>query len=257
MLLALLGAGLIALYPPFAPPLLFGMLATCIALVAMRVRRRRAGSMLIGRIVLQVLLVMGLVVTFNIVSFVRAVKYWNGLLYGGVLQATLPRYGFLRLGVIPSWLDQSRQFYDLAVPGGTLLARVGLTVVVPLLLATILVTGLRHHVAAWLLVSVLAAASAIGVFERVANTCTYCADRSLLPIGPILAVLVCLGIAELASSSSGWTASSRDPRGVCHDRRRRADGLLGSNALPRRLVLSRPVRSCRRRESPDHRQDCA
>jgi hypothetical protein len=110
----------------------------------------------------------------------------------------------LKSGVIPSWLYQARQFYDLSQPGGTLLARVGLTIVVPVLLTVVAATGLRRHLVAWLLLAVLGGACAIGAYERVANGCAYCADRDLLPIGAILAFLVCLGVAALVASASWW-----------------------------------------------------
>ncbi len=204
VLVALCTAGLVALYPLFVPALVIGTLITCVVLLAWRLRKGRIALGTVGLAVQRVVLIGGLAALFNVVATVRAVNYWNHVLHGSYGSSGLPQYGFLKSGVIPSWLYQARQFYDLAQPGGTLLARIGLTIVVPVLLTIVLATGLRRHVLAWLLLAVLAGACALGAYERVRNACGYCTDRNLLPVGPILAFLVCLGIAALVASASWW-----------------------------------------------------
>ncbi|HUZ19078.1 MAG TPA: hypothetical protein VMU75_00715, partial [Acidimicrobiales bacterium] len=204
VLLALLTSGLVALYPLFVPAMVIGVLLTGAVLLAWRLRRGRIALRSVGVAALSAVSVGGLAAVFNLVATSRAVQYWLHVLHGTFGSSGLPQYGFLKTGVIPSWLYQARQFYDLAQPGGTLLARIGLTIVVPVLLTVVLATGLRRHVLAWLLLAVLAGASALGAYERVRNACGYCADRNLLPIGAIVAFLVCVGIAALVASASWW-----------------------------------------------------
>jgi hypothetical protein len=77
-----------------------------------------------------------------------------------------------------------------------------MTVLVPVLLIVVAATGLRRHIAAWLVLTIFFAALGFGAYERLGNSCSYCEDRSLLPVAPILIFLVCVGIAVLAVSTS-------------------------------------------------------
>ncbi len=198
VLAALTSAGLMALYPLFVPAVAGGV-ATYAAVRAWRQRdhppshqvARRAVTLLGGFVVLSGAL--------NAVAWWRGLRYFADILRGIFTSTGLPDYAFLDAGRLPTWLFQLRQFYSLAQPT-TLLDRIGLTVVLPLVLAFVAASALRRRPEAWLLCAIGAWCLIFGAYERVAHQCSYCEERNLLPIAPVLAILVAVGLAGLLAA---------------------------------------------------------
>ncbi|MCU1492808.1 MAG: hypothetical protein JWO62_572 [Acidimicrobiaceae bacterium] len=197
-LVALLLSGLVDLYPLYLPAV--GIAAGVAALVALvlYLRSNRISRNAVLGTIARIATVAVLTGLFDIVAFRRAFSYLSSVASGGYGgNGGLPAYSFLTAGVVPSWLLQFRQFYDLGQPTGVVVGKVGLTIILPILAGVVAATGLRRHPEAWLLLALGVAASVLGIYEHVSNSCTYCEDRNLLPTAPVLAVLVAVGVAGM------------------------------------------------------------
>jgi hypothetical protein len=205
VLLAGLISGLAAIYPLFiASTAPLGALV----LIFLALRRLRSGSNgtadALAHGALRVVLVVGLAVCMNLVSFLRDLRYWKALLSGTFSQGQ-GFVGFnMKASTLPAWLLQTRSLFAV-VPWGD--ASFGVTlaeIVVPLLLLLVIVVALRRFpILCWLLV-VIVVASALGEYEAAKNGCSYCTDRSLLPLAPLLIALVATGLAVAWASRRIW-----------------------------------------------------
>jgi hypothetical protein len=156
VLLGLLAAGLLSLYPLFLPAVAVGVSIVLVVLLfrmtRYRPRTRPKISVAIGRLVLVVILAAAL----TPVAFLRDLRYWHAVLTGAQSFAGLPSYP-LPIGVLPGWLLQSREFYYLPPLGVGGLKESVVAIVVPLIMLIVIVVGLRWRPRGMVLFSIVAA----------------------------------------------------------------------------------------------------
>ncbi len=202
-LLALLASGLMALYPLFVPGVAFA--AAFVLLVATGAAwwrgglSRRALALAAARIGV----VLALSVLFNLVSFARDEQYWRGVLNGSYYIAGLPVY-HLPYSVLPGWLLQTREFYFLTELGSTSVTQVLLGVVLPIAFVMVIVSGLKRRRIGLVLVPLVLILALMAEYVSASHHCSYCTDRTLLPIAPLSIGLLALGVAALATAPVRW-----------------------------------------------------
>jgi hypothetical protein len=144
--------------------------------------------------------VVTLSILFDLVGFTRDIRYYRLLAENKI---GLPRVGWtLPLSVLPGWVSQTREFWNMPPLGHTDLKQLFLGGLLPLIFVGIVVVGLRRYRPALALLGLSAAAAVLAEYSYVSQqNCTYCAERDLLPFGPIVAVLVGLGLCALLASA--------------------------------------------------------
>jgi hypothetical protein len=201
VLFALLLSGLMALYPLFMPAIGISA-AVILAFVGARARLRgQLGRQRLVRILGGVGLVVALSILFDLVAFLRDVRYWRQVLEGGYYLSGLPQY-HLPYSVLPGWLLQTREFYFLTELGNASPKEVVIGVLIPLLFIGVILFGIKRRPATLVLLLVLLVYAAMGEYTSAAHNCSYCTDRTLLPIAPLGIGLLVLGVASLATASS-------------------------------------------------------
>jgi len=206
-LVALLLAGLMAVYPLFVAPAAAAGGVAIVFLAARRWRVTRPGGRLeLGQGALRVGFVVALAALLNVVSFTRDLRYWKALVTGGLNPA---QFGFpvfdMRADTLPAWLFQTRNLFTI-MP----FHQASLTIrleefLVPLLLVGVAIVALRRFPVLWWLVVAIAVAALLGEYEAAKNACSYCTDRSLLPIAPMLLGLVGVGLGVMWMSKRPLT----------------------------------------------------
>ncbi len=208
VLLALLLAGLLAIYPLFVPGF---VLAAAIVLITLAVRaflkpqQNRARALATrARTLLVIALCAG---AFDVVALRRDLRYWQSVLHGGFVGAGDPRYA-LNVFTIPGWLVQSRGTYVLDLASHSLLSDLLFAALIPLLVLAIIIIGNRRNKFAWLLSSLILGYGLLAGFSgsrHISGTtlsCSYCVDRTLLPLGPVIGFLAVLGVGTLIVSGN-------------------------------------------------------
>jgi hypothetical protein len=195
-LLGLLSAGLLALYPLFVPCVAIGSSIILAFLGGRAVRRGRPTVRQAGAVVIRLALVLGLAAGLAPVAFGRDLRYWRAILSGAQSFGGLPVY-HLSIGVLPGWLLQTRQFYFLAALGRGGLKEFVFAIVVPVLMLAIIVVGLVYRRTSAALLAFAGTCFLLALYVALHNHCSYCTQRNLLPVGPMAAVAVALGVAGL------------------------------------------------------------
>ncbi len=202
-LLALLLSGLMALYPLWVPAVAItaALVLTVIGVVAWQrdVLDRRRLLWAVGGVGV----VIALSIIFNLVSFLRDVRYWRAVLEGGYVLSSLPHYN-LPFQVLPGWLLQTREFYFLTNLDSASAKQLLVGVVLPIAFIAVMLSGLKRRSIGWVLVGLLLIYAATGEYTSASHGCSYCTDRALLPIAPLSVGLLVLGIAALAINSRRW-----------------------------------------------------
>ncbi|GAC1441317.1 MAG: hypothetical protein NVSMB51_21420 [Solirubrobacteraceae bacterium] len=196
VLFAILGGGLLALYPLFVPAA-----AVCgAAAIIYMVVRRTDGQRRVGSGANRILFVIGLMIVLSPVAFVRDVNYWRAVLNGSLALTSLPHYQ-MPIQVLPSWLLQMGEIAALPdfTRGGLRNILVG--ALLPLTPIALIAIGLKRRTAARGLLVLLAICSLLALYVSLKDSCTYCADRNLLPLAPAGAVLIGLGVWSLMNGS--------------------------------------------------------
>ena len=209
-LTALLITGLLSTYPLLVAP---AAAAGGGALLWLAVRRWRSGGAGVRtdlvRGALAVAYMVALAVCLNLVSFTRDLRYWKALVTG---QLNPTQFGFpvfyMKAESLPAWLFQTRNLFTLPPATGSGLAIKVEEILSPLLFIGVVFVALRRFRILWWLVVVIAVAALLGEYEAAKNACSYCTDRSLLPIGPALVGLFAVGLGVLWMSKSriAWAA---------------------------------------------------
>jgi hypothetical protein len=202
VLFALLLSGLMALYPLFVPAI---GISAAVVLVFFGIRdwvQGRLDHRTLLRIVCGLGLVIALSILFDVVAFMRDVRYWRQVLEGGYYLNSLPLY-HLPYSVLPGWLLQTREFYFLSELGATSPKEVLIGVIIPLLFIAVILFGVRRRPAVLIPLLVLLIYAAMGEYTSAAHNCSYCTDRTLLPIAPLAIGLLVVGIASLATAPNG------------------------------------------------------
>jgi len=203
-LVALMLAVFVTVYPLYVPPLV----AIGAAAVAWRaVVQRRAGASpgaLARSLVLPALAVAVMTAAFDPVALVRTVGYYHRVLTAGF---PFPRVGYvLPPEVLPGWLLQTQEFWFLTPIGTGDLRQVLLPTLIPFVfLAFVAVAVRRHRIG----LALLGLAAIFGLAAHLSyaseDACTYCAQRYLLALAPIFAVLLAVGLWQsLRSPSRVW-----------------------------------------------------
>ncbi len=200
VLCALVLSAFLTVYPLFVP--LVGLAA--IAVFAwLALKARRSGAPLtpyLRSIGLRLLVLAVLAIAFEPVAFVRDLTYAKGIIENTI---PLPRVSYhLRVAQLPGLLLQTRGFWNMSSLGSSFKQLV-LGGFVPLVFIGVIVYGLRRYRLALGLVALAAICALVAEYSFASqHSCTYCAERNLLPLAPIGIVLLALGIYAL--SLAGW-----------------------------------------------------
>jgi hypothetical protein len=198
LLLALVSGALLSVYSLFIP-----MIAvTAVLVLAWRAFTiRRAGAdlrPLVKPTAIRIGVLIFVAAALNIVGLTRDIHYLQAIVRNEV---PLPRVSYhLPAEVIPGWLMQTREFWNLSSLGTGDLKQLLLGALLPFLFLVFIVAGVRRYRPALALV-VLAGVCVVTAEYAYSSrdACTYCAERDLLPTVPLLIVLIALGLAMLLS----------------------------------------------------------
>jgi hypothetical protein len=212
VLIALVVATFLTVYPLYLAIL---AAAAGLMLLARAVDIRRTGGRLrplIRPLACALGLVVVLAILFDLVGFTRDVRYYRIVLNGDL---AFPRVGYsLPLSVLPGWLAQTREFWNMPPLGSADIKQLLLGGLLPLVFVGFVIVALRRFRPALALVGLAAVCAVLAEYSYLSEkSCTYCAERDLLPLGPIAAVLIALGLCALLASV---------------DRRARVAGVLGA-----------------------------
>lgn len=198
VLFALLIAGLQTLYPLFLPPL---VLAACVAIAIVALRRARRGRLARHEAAIaagQLLGVVVLAIAFTPVAFARNARYWISVLDGSFSFAGLPAYR-LPLNILPGWVLQTREFYNLPDLRTATLGHLVLGAGVPLLLIGLIFLAVMRHRTVLVMLTVGATASLLAYYTWSSRSCEYCVQRNLIPVAALAPAAIGLGIAALVA----------------------------------------------------------
>ncbi len=199
-LISLLLATMLTVYPLYVT-LMLGAAVLRIGWHALSARRAgQSWRALLRPVVVSALAVAVMSVVFDPVAFARDLRYYKHVLDGTL---AFPRVSYhLRLSVLPGWIGQTREFWNMPPLGHADFKQLLLGGLLPIVFIGFAVVGLLRYRAALILAGlglVCAAAAEYAYSSR--QMCTYCAERNLLPLGPIVAVLIGLGLAALLAIS--------------------------------------------------------
>jgi hypothetical protein len=203
VLIGLVLATLLTVYPLYmALALGAGGLMVLGALVNVR-RARGDIRALLAPLAIAILAIGVMVVVFDPVGLTRALRYYPKVANG---QVPFPRVSFhLPLSVLPGWLAQTREFWNMPPLEHAAFKEILIGGLLPLLFAGIAVIGLRRYRPAFALVALLVVCAVVAEYAFTSqDACTYCAERNLLPLAPIIVVLTALGLSALLTMSPPW-----------------------------------------------------
>jgi hypothetical protein len=203
VLFALLLSGLMALYPLFVPAVGISAAAVLVFLCIRTWLRGQLNRRTLLRFIAGLVFMIALSILFDVVAFMRDVRYWRQVLEGGYYLSGLPLY-HLPLLVLPGWLLQTREFYFLTELGTASPKEILIGALIPLLFIAVILFGVRRRPAALIPLLLLLVYAAMGEYTSAAHNCSYCTDRTLLPIAPLAIGLLVLGIASLATAPSWY-----------------------------------------------------
>lgn len=187
--------GLQAVYPEIAPTIVGGLILAALVRFGLPVLRRRAPAASL----LPVLRVLPVAVGVAILVGLRAVPWtWQYLVndrYSG-FKANLVPYN-MAVEYIPGWLYQTREFYQFAFahPSGSEQTLVG--VILPLALMAVSAAAFVLSSRARWLGGIVAAVVLQAFWSSRSLDCSYCVQRSLLILGPLLPALLLTGASLL------------------------------------------------------------
>jgi hypothetical protein len=202
-LIALVLATLLTVYPLFIPLL---VAAAALVLAARAVAIRRGGGRLrplVLPLAASIASVVVLTVVFDLVGFARDLTYYHEVLDSGIL---VPRVA-LQFGVdlLPGWLAQTREFWNMPSLASGGLKQLVLGGVLPLVFLGFIVVGLRRYRPALAFVALAGVCAIVAEYSYASRSgCSYCAERNLLPLAPIVAVLIALGLCALLAMPARW-----------------------------------------------------
>ena len=162
-------------------------------------RALRAGSAMVG-----VTLVLTFI--FDVVGFGRATKIVVHSLETSFQSVNFPEY-HLYPHLIPGWLLQTVGFYSFATTLTPSISAVAAWLVPTALLVVVCLTLRRDSFAVMGLAGIGICVLA-GAYQMLHGHCSYCEDRSLLPVAVIAMFLLGLGLARLARERSAFVAGT-------------------------------------------------
>lgn len=198
-LIALLVATFLTVYPLYLA-ILAGAAGLMLLARALAIRRAREPlAPMIRRLAGAIAMVVVLAILFDLVGFTRDIRYYR-IVLDGHLQ--FPRVGYtLPLSVLPGWIAQTREFWNMPSLFSSGPKQLLLGGLLPLMFVGFVVVALRRFRPALALVGVGAVCAVLAEYSYLSEkSCTYCAERDLLPLTPIAAVLIALGLCALIAS---------------------------------------------------------
>jgi hypothetical protein len=199
VLFAVLAAGLQTAYPLFIPPVVIGGGAVLAVLGVLRWRGRSLRWRGVGRAAVLLTGILVLAAAFTPVAFARNVRYWHAILTGAQSFAGLPVYD-LPAGLLPSWLLQTRNFYVL--PQSFEARPIVASLLIPAAMIGVIYVALRRRTLTLGVAAIAAAATLLAYYVLHHDHCTYCEQRNLLVVSPLLTVIFAIGLAVLADAKS-------------------------------------------------------
>jgi hypothetical protein len=138
---------------------------------------------------------------FTPVAFLRNARYWISILNGTFSLAGPPAYA-LPINVLPGWVLQTRELYNLPDLTTATLSQLLLGALVPLVLIAVIVFAARRYREALMIVVIAAGASLLAYYTWSSRGCGYCVQRNLIPVGALAAPAIGLGVAAIATLRS-------------------------------------------------------
>ncbi len=198
---AIVFSGLLAVYPIFVPPLALAVGIVLGAWVVLNISRRHWSRRELVSGLLSLCGVVAIAMAIDPLASYRDVRYWVSLLRGGFVYAGFPQY-HLGAGVVPGWLFQMHGLYSVAFGPQSILNDPLASLVLPLAAIVVVGIGIRHRPALLLLLPLVVVCAGLARYEVSANSCSYCEDRNLLPVEPVLIVLFAIGVGTITAVRS-------------------------------------------------------
>jgi hypothetical protein len=144
-----------------------------------------------------------LVMIFDNIGLIYVFGYYRKLFDNAV---PLPRVNWqLPLQVLPGWLLQTREFWYMPSLSTGGFRQILLGALLPLVFLGFIAVGVRRHRPALALVALAGVCALVAEYSYTSrDACTYCAERDLLPLAPIAAVLLALGLATMLAMPQRW-----------------------------------------------------
>lgn len=198
VLCALIVSGFLTVYPLFMPLVVLALVLVFAALALGRRLAREPIKPFVLPLALTLLATGALASLFEPVAFVRDIHYAVAIIRNTI---PLPRVGFtLPLSVLPGWLLQTREFWSMPPLGHADAEQLLVGLVLPLGFIVVICAGLWRHRQALVLVALAVACGLVADYAYTSRqACTYCAERDLLPVAPIAAALLALGVYTLVA----------------------------------------------------------
>jgi hypothetical protein len=149
------------------------------------------------------------------IATARTATYWHDILKTHfAISAGLPKF-HLPVSVLPSYVLQTQEFYFLPPVLHSGLQHVVTGGLAPLGLLAVVGFGMWRFPWTLVLVPVAGAAALLAIYYEQKYSCSYCVQRSLLPVGPLAAVAVGVGLGALWSMREQWLRILAVVAGVC------------------------------------------
>ena len=183
-------------------------------------------------------MVVALACAFTPVAFLRNARYWISILNGSFSTAGLPAY-VLPVNVLPGWVLQTREFYNLPNLSSATAGQLLVGAIVPLILIAVIVFAARRHREALMMVAIAGGAMLLAYYTWSNRNCGYCVQRNLIPVGALAAPALGLGLAAIATLRTRGPHPARGGDRADHDRRHRPRGDRRAPAAGQRLLPAR------------------
>ena len=192
------------MYPLFVPCLAIGGAIVLAVMLARALATRSLRPAALPRYGAALATVVGLSVVLTPIAFARNAHYWLNILHGTFSFAGLPGYSLPRTA-LPGWLLQTRDFYGLVDLGHGTGGQLLLGAAIPLGLLALIGLGIWRDRIGLAALAVAAGAALLAYYTVTHNACGYCEQRNLIPIGPLAAAGIGLGLAALAALRWRWS----------------------------------------------------
>jgi hypothetical protein len=204
VLFGVLAAGLQTTYPYFVPPVAGAAVIVLVVWLIRALRRGDAARWRWGRIGVLLGLVIVVALALSPIATARTVTYWHDLLKTNfAISASLPKFNLPFLDLF-SYLFQTREFYFLPNALHSGLGQFGAGILAPLGLLGVVGVGLWRYRWALVLLPVVVLSGLLGAYYMNRYDCSYCLQRSLLPIAPLALVAVGIGLVALWTWGPVW-----------------------------------------------------
>jgi hypothetical protein len=204
---SLLLAGLSTLYPILVLPV---VATAALYLIGVALRTFHGNRTHLWRESIRDVALIGAVLVISsvldLVAFSRNVSSWLSLLEGNGAPNNAPQY-HLGLGVVASWLLQTRDFYSVAFGPQSPFDDFIPALLIPLLIVVVAVLGIRRSKATWVALVFIAISALIATKQVAVDSCSYCEDRSLLPVAPTALFVIFSALASVSVRVNLWGRS--------------------------------------------------